>query len=127
MPKYVWNDWYDIGNISMPAEEKRQKEALQNILCDLCDSNNCNGWTLRALPDEKFATNDTYTDTTTPATTPATSPALYSEEVTTTEDPYSTKYPYWREDPYWYTAEDGTRRQAIHSVVTFSLVFMLSF
>ena len=69
MPKYVWNDWYDTGNISTQAEE-RQKIALQNIMCDLCDSNNCNGWTLRALPDEKFATNDTYTETTTRGSLP---------------------------------------------------------
>ena len=27
---------------------------LVNTHCDYCDSNNCNGWTLRALPDEEF-------------------------------------------------------------------------
>ena len=32
---------------------------LVNTHCDYCDSNNCNGWTLRAHPDEKFETKDT--------------------------------------------------------------------
>ena len=27
---------------------------LVNTHCDYCDSNNCNGWTLRALPDDQF-------------------------------------------------------------------------
>ena len=33
-----------------------------NTHCDYCDSNNCNGWTLRALPDDQFAADDVVPD-----------------------------------------------------------------
>ena len=34
---------------------------MVNTYCDYCDSNNCNGWTMRALPDEQFYDPDNAT------------------------------------------------------------------
>ena len=29
--------------------------SMVKTYCDMCDSNNCNGWTLRAMPDSEFS------------------------------------------------------------------------
>lgn len=40
---------------SMDANDVVDQSVVQQTYCDYCDSNGCNGWTLRALPDEAFA------------------------------------------------------------------------
>ena len=57
-------NWLGLGNIDFTDfitdfndtldGESSVTDDLFNTHCDYCDSNNCNGWTLRALPDDQF-------------------------------------------------------------------------
>ena len=64
MPNYVWLKWREVSDAMFVKSTTAPTTTVGNIElvnthCDYCDSNNCNGWTLRAHPDEKFETKDT--------------------------------------------------------------------
>ena len=64
-------DWLGLGKIdftdfladlsNMHGESTAPVDVF-NTHCDYCDSNNCNGWTLRALPDYQFDVSGTNYD-----------------------------------------------------------------
>jgi len=56
---------YDSAQCSIPNDVESKwsitdgfEMSAINTHCDYCDSNNCNGWTLRALPDDQFAVDN---------------------------------------------------------------------